>query len=196
MTFNDDWLDSSEEEEEALPISSAAVERRRRRRRRAQMNLPWWVLAAGSLVVILAIALLWVWALKAMQENKEPPTIAVTPTFTPPIATATPVPADTPTPVPPTDTPVPPTPTVAAQIAIGGWVKVVGTGDAGLSFRAGPGQENVRLKILADGAVLKVLDGPREDDGFTWWRLEEYVDGQAGIIGWSIDEYLVPASAP
>jgi hypothetical protein len=60
----------------------------------------------------------------------------------------------------------------------------------------GPGLENVRLKIVSDGAVLKVLDGPRESDGFTWWRLEEYVDGQPGVVGWAIDEYLEPTSAP
>lgn len=194
MTFNDDWEDPSEEE--ILPKPPAAIERRRRRRRRTQTSLPWWVLASGALVVVLAIALLWTWALKAMKENKEPPTIAVTPTFTRSIPTATFTPADTPTPAAPTDTPQPPTPTVAAQITIGGWVKVTGTGDAGLSFRAGPGPENVRLKIVTDGAVLKVLDGPREDSGYTWWRLEEHVNGQAGVIGWAIDEYLAPTSAP
>jgi hypothetical protein len=85
---------------------------------------------------------------------------------------------------------------VADQIAVGGWVKVTGTSAAGLSFRAGPGQENVRLKILTDGVVLKVLDGPREDDGFTWWRLEEYLDGQAGVIGWAVDDFLEPTGAP
>lgn len=195
MTFNDDWREPSEEEE-TLPRPSAAVERRRRRRRRAQPLVPWWLMAAGVLVIVLAIALLWAWALKAMKENQEPPTIAITPTFTRPVATATLVPADSPTPARPTDTPVPPTPTMPAQLAIGGWVKVMGTGDAGLSFRAGPGQENARLKILTDGAVLKVLDGPREDDGFTWWRLEEYTGGQAGVIGWAVDQYLVPTSAP
>ena len=195
MSSNDDWLDSPEEKE-AAPRTPTAVVRRRRRRRRTQLPLPWWVLVAGGLVVVLAVALLWVWALKAMEENKEPPIIPVTPTFTRAIPTDTVAPADTPTPVPPTDTPLPPTPTVPVQITIDGWVKVAGAGAAGLSFRAGPGQENVRLKIITDGAVLKVLDGPREDGGFTWWRLEEYVDGQAGVIGWAIDNFLQPTSAP
>ena len=196
MGLNDDWLDSSEEEEEALPRRSVAVERRRRRRRHTQLPFPWWVFAAAGLVVVLAIVLLWTWALKAMEQTKEPPTIAVTPTFTPVPPTATMPPTDTPTLAPPTDTPIPPTPTLADQIAVGGWVKVVGTGDAGLSFRAGPGPENVRLKILADGAVLKVLDGPREDSGYTWWRLEEYVGGQAGVIGWAVNDFLMPTSPP
>jgi hypothetical protein len=195
MTVNDDWLDPSEEEE-VSPAPSAAVERLRRRRRRAQPLLPWWLVAAGGLVVVLAIVLLWVWAAKAMKESKEPPTIAITPTFTHVLPTATLVPTEALTPFPPTDTPVPPTPTALAEIAIGGWVKVVGTGDTGLSYRAGPGLENVRLKIVTDGAVLKVLDGPRESDGFTWWRLEEYVSGQPGVVGWAINEYLEPTSAP
>lgn len=194
MTANDDWLDPSEEEE-ASPAPSAAVERLRRRRRRARPLLPWWLVAIGGLVVVLAIALLWVWAAKAMKESKEPPTIAITPTFTQVVPTATLAPTEAPTPLP-TNTPVPLTPTAPAEIAVGGWVKVVGTGDAGLSYRAGPGLENVRLKIVTDGTVLKVLDGPRESDGFTWWRLEEYVDGQPGVVGWAINEYLEPTSAP
>jgi hypothetical protein len=196
MTYDDEWKDPFEEEEEVLPRPPAALERRRRLRRKAQPLVPWWVWASGGLVVVLAIALLWTWALKAMQETQEPPTIAFTPTFTQPPPTATVAPTDTPLPAPPTDTPIPPTPTVADQVAIGAWVKVTGSGDAGLSFRAGPGLENVRLKILTDGAVLKVLDGPREDQGYTWWRLEEYVDGQAGVIGWTIDEFLEPTSPP
>ena len=192
MSFNDDWQDPPEKE--AQPQPPAAVERRRRRRKKT--IVPWWVLAAAALVVILAIALLWTWALKAVKENKVPPTIAATPTFTQPLPTVTFTPANTPTTASPTDTPIPPPPTLAAEIAVGGWVKVIGTGDAGLSFRAGPGQENARLKILTDGTVLKVLDGPREDSGFNWWRLEEYLDGQPGVIGWTIDDYLEPTNAP
>jgi hypothetical protein len=158
--------------------------------------VPWWLVAIGGLVVVLAIVLLWTWALKAMEETKEPPTIAVTPTFTRAPATATPVPAAPTSPASPTDTAVPPTFTPVAEITVGGWVEVTNTAGAGLSFRAGPGQENARLKILAEGTVLKVLDGPREDSGFTWWRLEEYVDGQPGVIGWAVDDFLRPASAP
>ncbi len=192
MSRNDDWWDPSEGEE-PLPVPPIAVERRRRR---AQPTIPWWVLVAGGLVVVLAIALLWVWAWQAMQANKEPPTIAITPTFTPAPPTATPTSPSLPTPPPPTSTPVPPTPTTPPQVAIGGWVKVIGSSDAGLSFRAGPGLENVRLKVLNDGAVLKVLDGPRESDGYNWWRLEEYVGGQAGVIGWAVEQFLEPTSAP
>ncbi len=195
MSFDDDWLERSEEELPS-PGQRVAIERRRRRRQRSQPLVPWWVLAAAGLVVVLAIALLWVWAWKAVQANKEPPTIAVTPTFTLPPPTATPTTPSLPTLAPPTDTPLLPTPTTPLQITIGAWVKVVGSGDAGLSFRAGPGLENARLKILNDGARLKVLDGPRESDGHTWWRLEEYVDGQAGVIGWTVEQYLEPTGAP
>lgn len=193
MGFDDDWFDPSAEEE-TLPRPPTAVARRRRRRTRPLV--PWWVLAAGGLVVALAVVLLWVWAWKTMQANKEPPTVAITPTFTPAPPTVTPTLPSLPPPPTPTDTPAPPTPTTPLQVAIGGWVKVVGSGDAGLSFRAGPGLENVRLKILTDDAVLKVLDGPRESDGYNWWRLEEYVDGQAGVIGWAVEQFLEPTAAP
>ncbi len=206
MSVSDDWRDPSEEEE-ASPQPPAAVERLRRRRRRAQPLIPWWLLALAGLVVVLAIALLWVWAAKTMKESKDPPTIVVTPTFTQVIPTATIPPADTATPLPPTDTPVPPTPTTPAQVTVGGWVKVIGTGTLGLSLRAGWGQDNVRLKIVFDGAVLKVLPEeppgacgsggyPCQDDGFSWWRLQLYEDAQPTVIGWAIDEYLVPTSPP
>ena len=197
MAFDEDWQDPLEKDKNGLLSPPAAVERRRRRRRKARPLMTWWLIAAGALTIVLAIALLWTLALKAMKRTQEPPTVAVTPTFTQAAETAIPVPAAaTPTvQVQPTDTPIPP-PTIAAQIAIGGWVQVTGTNDTGLSFRAGPGQENARLKILTDGALLKVLDGPREDGGFTWWRLEEHIGGQPGIIGWTVDAFLVPASAP
>lgn len=195
MSFDDGWFEPSEEEQPS-PGPSAAIERRRRRRQRAQLLVPWWVLAAAGLVVVLAIALLWVWAWKAVEANKEQPTIAVTPTFTLPPPTATPTTPSLPTLAPPTDTPLRPTPTAPLQIAIGAWVQVVDSGEAGLSFRAGPGLENVRLKILNDGVRLKVLDGPRESDGHNWWRLEEYLDGQPGVIGWAVEQFLEPTSAP
>lgn len=193
MAFDDDWTDPTEEETPPRPVP---VSPRRRRRRRPRPVVPWWLVAIGGLVVVLAIVLLWTWALRAMEETKEPPTIAVTPTFTRAPATSVPAVIPTNTPASPTNTPLAPTATPLPEIAVGGWVKVGDTAGAGLSFRAGPGQENARLKILAEGTVLKVWDGPREDQGYNWWRLEEYVNGQAGIIGWAVEDFLEPTSAP
>ncbi|MDH4136453.1 MAG: SH3 domain-containing protein, partial [Anaerolineae bacterium] len=93
------------------------------------------------------------------------------------------------------DTPFlpPPTPTlvpaVPAEITIGIYVKVSGTGGSDLSFRAGPSANHARLKIVAEGAVLKVLDGPVEADGYVWWQLQDVSDG---VVGWAAADYLEP----
>ena len=92
------------------------------------------------------------------------------------------------TPVPPPSTPAP-VPTVPAEIAIGIYVQVSGTEGNDLSFRAGPSTNHARLKIVAEGAVLKVLDGPAEADGYVWWQLQDVSDG---VVGWAVADYLEP----
>ncbi|HID87711.1 MAG TPA: SH3 domain-containing protein [Anaerolineae bacterium] len=96
----------------------------------------------------------------------------------PPLPTATPTPLPTPT----------PTPTVPTEITVGGYVKVVGAEEDQLSYRSGPGLKYARLTLLKDGTILKVLEGPEEADGYTWWRLED----EDGFIGWAADDWLVP----
>jgi hypothetical protein len=92
------------------------------------------------------------------------------------------------TPVPPPSTPAP-VPTVPTEIAIGIYVQVSGTESNDLSFRAGPSTNHARLKIVAEGAVLKVLDGPAEADGYVWWQLQDVSDG---VVGWAVADYLRP----
>jgi hypothetical protein len=92
----------------------------------------------------------------------------------------------TPVPVPPTPTPVP---AVPAEIAIGIYVKVSGTGGSDLSFRNGPSPNYARLKIVAEGSVLRVLDGPVEADDYVWWQLQDVSDG---VVGWAVADYLEP----
>ena len=101
----------------------------------------------------------------------------------------------TPTPVRVQGTLVPPpstsTPVLAVpqEIAIGVYVQVSGTEGGDLSFRAGPGTSYARLKIVAEGIVLKVLDGPSEADGYVWWQLQDVSDG---MVGWAVADYLEP----
>ena len=92
------------------------------------------------------------------------------------------------TPVPPPSTPAP-VPAAPGEIAIGIYVKVGGTEGNDLSFRAGPSTNYARLKIVAEGSVLKVLDGPSEADGHVWWQLQDVSDG---IVGWAVADYLEP----
>jgi len=93
---------------------------------------------------------------------------------------------NTPVPLPSTSTPVL---TVPAEIAIGIYVQVSGTEGNDLSFRAGPSTNHVRLKVVAEGAVLKVLDGPVEAGGYVWWQLQDVSDE---VVGWAVADYLEP----
>jgi len=71
---------------------------------------------------------------------------------------------------------------------VDGRVRVSGTGEIGLRLRSGPGLDYVTYKIVPEGSVLKVLSGPEEADGFTWWRLED----EDGVVGWAVEEWLEP----
>ena len=82
-----------------------------------------------------------------------------------------------------------PIPAVPAEIAIGIYVKVSGTGGSDLSLRAGTSTNHARLKVVAEGAVLKVLDGPAEAEGYIWWKLEDVSDE---MVGWAVADYLKP----
>lgn len=106
----------------------------------------------------------------------------------------------TPSPVP-TALPVSPTPSLAPSVGpsptpeglfVGGEAIVSGTGSA-LRLRSDPGLQSTTLKTVTDGTRLKILEGPRQADDLTWWRLEDPSDGAQG---WAAERFLVPATAP
>jgi len=70
-----------------------------------------------------------------------------------------------------------------ASLTIGGSARVV---DGDLNLRAEPGPDQEILGVLADGAVVEVLDGPRAVDGYEWFRVSSSRFG----AGWSVSEYL------
>ncbi|MFB0533390.1 MAG: SH3 domain-containing protein [Anaerolineae bacterium] len=169
-----------------------------------------WLLSMGILSVILVVGVVAL-AFLALFRPTPPPTPVLStaegpvlsevegPALPPP--TSVPLPegeteaGDTPTPVMVQSTPVPPpstpapVPAAPGEIAIGIYVKVGGTEGNDLSFRAGPSTNYARLKIVAEGSVLKVLDGPSEADGHVWWQLQDVSDG---IVGWAVADYLEP----
>ena len=106
----------------------------------------------------------------------------------------------TPSPVSPTATPIltAASPIVAAAsptptgLYSSGAAIVAGTGST-LRLRSDPGLQSTTLKTVHDGTRLKILEGPRAADGFTWWRLEDPADGAQG---WAADQFLTPATAP
>ncbi len=154
--------------EEEVPRQTQARDRR---------GLPLWPLLVILLLILAVFITLW-----NPFAPSPPPTVEIIPTVTPALPTLPPLPTSTPTPRPT------PTPTLPTEITVGGYVKVVGAGADQLSYRSGPGLNYARLKLVKDGAILGVLDGPEEADGLTWWRLKD----KEGDIGWAADEFLKP----
>ncbi len=105
------------------------------------------------------------------------------PTFTPtlmatPTATATHTPTFTPT---PTYTPTP-TPTPTPILA-----EVSGTGGLGVWMHRQPELYSVKIAALREGALITVVGGPVEADGYIWIQV---IDGR-GRIGWIPERYLI-----
>ncbi|MBN1887939.1 MAG: SH3 domain-containing protein [Thermoflexales bacterium] len=156
--------------------------------RPGQGELAWyeWLLVLG---VVAAAVVACAMGGRAMlrSEGKGAEVIVELPTATRP-PTRTPLPTYTSTPTP-TLTPTPP-----GTTAVDGFVEVYDAGPQGLSFRAGAGLGEQRLKYLSDGAVMRVIDGPVESDGLKWWRLQNPDDPNE--VGWSAADYLRPANPP
>jgi len=71
----------------------------------------------------------------------------------------------------PTDTPLPPTlPPPVLQIQ--GAAQVVNLSGGPLRLRAGAGVKQKVVGRLPEGTEVKLLEGPVEADGYTWWRVE------------------------
>ena len=101
----------------------------------------------------------------------------------------------TPSPVVPTPTPTQASTPLATPegIYVGGYVQVSGTEGDALRLRSDPGLQTTTLGTAPEGTRLQVLDGPRDADNITWWRLLDPVDGGEG---WAAQLYLVPSGAP
>ena len=68
---------------------------------------------------------------------------------------------------------------VAEPLDVGGYAIIAGS--VNINYRAEAGLGGSRLGTLAPGAVLEVLDGPEEVDGYTWWQVGNVIQG---IEGW------------
>ena len=150
---------------------------------------PWWVWPVVILAAILTFVVVWFGFVQPSLKAKQ-------------IAAYTPTPTITPTPPPPTGLPpVPPTatfaiptatpqaiPTPSGAIAVGGKVRVTGTGAAKLNVRENPSTTSAILTRAADGTEFTVMEGPTTADGYTWWKV---TDGQ-GTTGWAAANYLQP----
>jgi hypothetical protein len=162
-----------------------------------------WVII-GALSGLIIIGLVGLGVVNIIRKQSITPTPSAIPGLAPtePIA-GSPSGESTPTIPPvvtlePTPTPVPtvtPLPTVPVALQPGVYAKVVETGGAGVSIRAGPGTNNARLKTAPENSVLIILDGPRADENlqeFVWW----YVRDDDGTEGWAVQDFLIPTLPP
>jgi uncharacterized protein YgiM (DUF1202 family) len=77
-----------------------------------------------------------------------------------------------------------PVPAHAAIFAVGDTV-VVNTDY--LNIRSDAGTDGTVRDVLVFGQSLEVLDGPRDDDGFTWYEVG--VDA-TGMVGWVAEDFI------
>ena len=159
--------------------------------------IPWLWLGLGIVATIIAVALAGI--LITLFLFRDPFTATLpTPTIVRLTAQATLVPLTTTTglaatPIP-TFTP-PPTPdnSIAPDaITVGYFAMVTNTENVGVSLRGGPSTDNLRLALVPEGAVMIVIGGPDEGNGFIWWQVQL----EDGTAGWVAGDFLIPAAAP
>ena len=84
-------------------------------------------------------------------------------------------------------------PTVAViptpvPITVGARVEVSGVGNQELNIRNLPGLTGSQILFRApEGSPFDIIGGPREADGFTWWKVR---DRQFQVEGWAVANYL------
>jgi hypothetical protein len=82
-----------------------------------------------------------------------------------------------------------PTPTLApGQISIGSVVQVTNTEGTGLRFRAQPSLVGKEVFMGFDTEAFKVVDGPKQVDGYTWYFLASI--NNENRTGWAVTNYL------
>lgn len=173
---------------------------RPRRPRAAREPIPWLWLGLGAIITVMAIAAAFLLARSFLLRPPldvdalpEPAVIRLTappsptPSVTPPFPTPTIIPTFTPVPTP--DVAVAP-----AEVQVGYYAAVSGTGEFGVTVRGGPSTNNVDITVAPEGTLLYVFGGPEADAQVErlWWQVR-LTDGTEG---WVAGEFLAPAAAP
>jgi hypothetical protein len=179
------------------PETELTRPRLRRQRPDGSEPIPWLWLGLGVLVTVIGILLAF--GLASLFLSREPlavnlptPTIirltappSAQPSATSPLPTVTPIPTFTPPPTPDRSTP-------PAEITTDYYARVANTDGVGVSLRAGPSTDNLRLELVDEGTVIFVFGGPQEGNGFLWWQVRL----ASGTEGWVAGDFLVPAPQP
>ncbi|OJX41369.1 MAG: hypothetical protein BGO78_01150 [Chloroflexi bacterium 44-23] len=150
-----------------------------------------WILILLFLFVALSILMMTYIALYLFaKETKPPSTAAIITEIEAPTATeiirATFEPTSTPSPTL--------SPQDLLKIHVGGYAQISGTAGDGLSIRSGPATTFAINFVGLDSELFKVIDGPVEADGYTWWKVEAPYD--ASRNGWCVQNYLNLITSP
>ena len=73
------------------------------------------------------------------------------------------------------------------SIQIGSTVMVVNTDGIGLRLRSSPGLKYPEITNLPDGTRMKVIGGPVQANGYTWWKVQDNPG-----TGWCVGNWLAP----
>jgi hypothetical protein len=87
-----------------------------------------------------------------------------------------------------------PTATIPSSEVVDGissqkFVKIQGTGGAGLRIRSEPGTKSEVIFLANESEVFLVIGGPETVDGLLWWKLATPYDENRQ--GWAAADYLV-----
>lgn len=153
--------------------------------------IPWWLLALVAAGFLLAAMLLLAIVVLTRPSGLAQPTasaVVVTvpagATFGPPTATLQSPPTAAPEEPSPTAPPPPP-----GVVAVGAYVQVVGTGDAGfLNLRAEPSIDSAVNYLAIENEVFQIQAGPTNANDFTWWYLVDPATNTR--FGWAVQNYL------
>ncbi len=153
-----------------------------------------WTLL-GTIAVLALLLAIWGLALRSLapaaQASPSQPTAVVNiiaaPTPTIIVATAPPAPTATATSLASSGGTLS-TPVTNAKIKLGDYVQISGTGGDGLRIRSGAGTSNAPIFLGMEAEVFKVIGGPQDADGITWWNLAAPYD--ATRTGWAASNYL------
>jgi hypothetical protein len=175
----------------ATPKTAAQRIREARNMRRAA----YWKSTQGRVVAILlaVVALAAIGGGSLLLRNMPPavtPSVVPTPEATRPVPTPTGFSDATPTPPPTPTSALPP----AGVIGVNGWVEVKAGG--GLSLREASSRTGKKLRVLRDGTKARVMEGPVEAEGFTWWKVDSFDPNDPAAAGWCAGQYLVAIPPP
>jgi len=146
----------------------------------------------GSLIICGSLFLIVVFTLNWMRPSKSQVGVVTA------ALTVIPVPAMTDTQIPftkdGTSQPDSSQESLTTQFDIGSFVKISGTGGAGLRLRIESGLDSQPKYLGIEDEIFKVEGGPLQVDGYVWWYL--VAPFEPSRKGWAVSDYLEVVQEP